>query len=168
MNRWCACSRFCLSDLDQWCPGNVISQIVHFFLGELGCRNVGREGTDMRLWSRWVGLRVGAAGRVAVVPSRSRFWVRGGGLGGRERGAHCGTGFHRWFLPSGCRGIQALSGVLSPLSVVPAFHSSHRGVASLRCSSSGLWRKGGLPSCSNAPLFRPPGSTLLSRLPLAS
>ena len=41
---------------------------------------VGRAG------HRWVGPRVGAAGRAALVPSHPRFWVLGGGLGVWECG----------------------------------------------------------------------------------
>ena len=52
MNKWCACSRFCLSDWDQRCPGSVIS-----FFGELECQNMGRGGTVV-----CVGLGGGAGG----------------------------------------------------------------------------------------------------------
>ena len=66
-----------------------------FFLGELGRRYswqmVGVGGVE-RAGHRWVGPRVVAAGRAALVPCRPSFWVRGGGLGGRECGAHRGTG----------------------------------------------------------------------------
>ena len=58
MNKWCACSRFCLSDWDQWCPGRVIS-----FFSELGCQNMVRVGTVScvgRVW--WGGL--GSVGSV--------------------------------------------------------------------------------------------------------
>ena len=51
-----------------------------------GSGKVGRAGL------RWVGPRVGAAERAAIVPCRPSFWVRVGGLGGRERGAHRGAG----------------------------------------------------------------------------
>ena len=41
---------------------------------------------------RWVGPRDVAAGRAAQMPCRTRFWVRGCGLGGRECGSHRGAG----------------------------------------------------------------------------
>ena len=93
MNKWCACSRCCLSDWDQWCPGSEVS-----FFGELGCQNMVRGVTVECVWLvgraglRWVEPRVGAAGRAALGPCRPRLWVRGGGLDGRERGAHRGAG----------------------------------------------------------------------------
>ena len=45
MNKWCACSRCCLSDWDQRCPRRVIS-----FFGELGCQNMGSGVTVVCVW----------------------------------------------------------------------------------------------------------------------
>ena len=50
------------------------------------------SGVVGRAVLRWVGPRIGAAWRTALVPCRPRFWVRGSGLGGLECGAHRGAG----------------------------------------------------------------------------
>ena len=95
-----------------------------------GAGGVGRAGL------RWVGPRVGAAGLDALVPCRPRFWVRGGGLGGREcvtlrgAGSCCGLGHPV------CRWVRAVGGVVSSLSAVSTCHSYCGGVSSLRCASS--------------------------------
>ena len=135
MNKWCSCRRYCLSDWDQWCPGRAIS-----FFGELWCQNLGRGGDCQvcgvggvgRAGRRLVGPRVGAAGRAALVPCRPRFWVRGGGLGGRECGAHRGAGSRCGLGHPVCRWVGAVGGVVSSLPAVPAGHSYCGGVTSVR------------------------------------
>ena len=64
---------------------------VKTWVGGGNCRVCGAGGVG-RAGRRWVGPRVGAAGRAALVPCRPSFCVRGGGLGGRERGDHRGAG----------------------------------------------------------------------------
>ena len=95
-----------------------------------GAVGVGRAG------HRWVGPRVGAAGRAALVPCRPRFWVRGGGLGGRECGTHRGAGSCCGLGHPVCRWIGAVGGVVSSLPAVPTGHSYCGGVSSLRCVAS--------------------------------
>ena len=95
-----------------------------------GAGGVGRAGL------RWVGPRVGAAGRAALVPCRPRFSVRGGGLGGRKCGAHRGTGSRCRLGQPVCRRVRAVGGVVSPLPAVLTGHSYCRGVSSLRCAAS--------------------------------
>ena len=94
-----------------------------------GAVGVGRAGR------RWVGPRVGAAGRAALVPCRPRFWVRGGGLGGRECGTHRGAGPCRGLGHPVCRWVGAVGGVVSSLSAVPTGHSYCGGFSSLRCAA---------------------------------
>ena len=122
----CTCRRFCLSDWDQWCPGRVIS-----FFRELGCQNMVSGGYCLvcgvggvgRAGLRWVGHRVGAAGRAAIVPCSPSFWVRDGVLSGRERGAYRGTGSRFGLGLPVCRLVRAVGGVVSTLLAVPASHS---------------------------------------------
>ena len=90
-----------------------------------GAGGVGRAGL------RWVGPRVGAAGRAALVPCRPRFWVRGGGLGGRECGTHRGAGSCCELGHPVCRWVGAVGGVVSSLPAVPTGHSYCGGVSSL-------------------------------------
>ena len=92
-------------------------------------------GGVRRAGSRWVCPRVGTAGRAALVPCRPRFWVQGGGLGGRECGAHRGAGSRCVFGHPVCRWVGAVSGVVSSLPAVPTGHSYCGGVSS-------LWRAG--------------------------
>ena len=95
-----------------------------------GASGVGRAGL------RFVGPRVGAAGRAALVPCRPRFWVRGGGLGGRECGTHRGAGSCRGLGHPVCRWVGSVGGVVSSLPAVPTGHSYCGGVSSLRCAAS--------------------------------
>ena len=85
---------------------------------------------------RWVGSRVGKAGRAALMPCRPRFWVRGGRLGGRECGAHRGAGSRYGLGHPVCRWIGAVGRVVSSLPAVPTNHSYCGGVSSLRCVAS--------------------------------